>query len=55
MSLSENGLSENLNETVQINHVRGDTTGDNTDGLQRPQAAIPPGPVSELESKWTQY
>ncbi|KAK7809101.1 hypothetical protein U0070_012195, partial [Myodes glareolus] len=49
MNLFENGLSEDLNETVKINHMRGDTTGDDTDELQRPQAAISPGPGSELE------
>ncbi|XP_038196963.1 LOW QUALITY PROTEIN: nuclear autoantigen Sp-100-like [Arvicola amphibius] len=47
--LSENGLSENLNETVRINHLRRDTTGNDIDDLQRPQAAIQPGPGSEQE------
>nr|XP_048314923.1 nuclear autoantigen Sp-100-like isoform X2 [Myodes glareolus] len=49
MSLFENGLSEDLNERVKINHLRGDTTGNDIDELQRPQAAISPGPGSELE------
>ncbi|XP_057617270.1 nuclear autoantigen Sp-100-like [Chionomys nivalis] len=49
VSLSENGLSEDLNGTVKINHIRGDTTSNDTDGLQRSQAAVPPGPDSELE------
>ncbi|CAO2625226.1 Nuclear autoantigen Sp-100 [Lemmus lemmus] len=48
--LSENGLSEDVKETVQINHMRGDTTGDDIDELQRPQAAIPSGPGSEPEA-----
>lgn len=46
VSLPENGLSEDLYEAV---HVKEDTTGDDIDGLQRPQAAIPPGPGSEPE------
>ncbi|XP_057617268.1 nuclear autoantigen Sp-100-like [Chionomys nivalis] len=46
VSLSENGLSEDLYEIVD---VKEDTTGDNIDGLQRPQAARPPGPGSEPE------
>ncbi|XP_027253236.1 nuclear autoantigen Sp-100 isoform X3 [Cricetulus griseus] len=37
-SLCENGLSEDLLETVQINPLRRDTTGDNTDELERDQA-----------------
>nr|XP_048284909.1 sp110 nuclear body protein-like [Myodes glareolus] len=49
VSLSENELSKDLKETVKINHLRGDTTGNDIDELQRPQAAIPPGPGSEPE------
>ncbi|XP_041911558.1 nuclear autoantigen Sp-100-like [Arvicola amphibius] len=42
-------LSEDLNETVRTNHLRRDTTGNDIDDLQRPQAAIQPGPGSEPE------
>ncbi|KAM7339625.1 hypothetical protein ACRRTK_000240 [Alexandromys fortis] len=46
VSLSENGLSEDLYEIVDMKE---NTTGDDTDGLQWPQAARPPGPGSEPE------
>ncbi|XP_041506268.1 nuclear autoantigen Sp-100-like isoform X2 [Microtus oregoni] len=46
VSLSENGLSEDLYEVVD---VKEDTTGDDIDGLQWPQATRPPGPGSEPE------
>ncbi|XP_059134167.1 nuclear autoantigen Sp-100-like isoform X2 [Peromyscus eremicus] len=42
-------LVEDLNETVQINGVRGDTTGDNTDGPERHQAATVQSSGSEPE------
>ncbi|CAO2625235.1 Nuclear autoantigen Sp-100 [Lemmus lemmus] len=47
VSLPENGLSEDLYEII---HVKEDKTGGDTDGLQRPQAAIQPGPGSEPEA-----
>ncbi|XP_040609082.1 nuclear autoantigen Sp-100 [Mesocricetus auratus] len=49
ISLCENGLSEDLYGKVQIDQGRRDTTGDNTDGLERDQAAMCQGPDSEPE------
>ncbi|KAL6070160.1 hypothetical protein STEG23_009635, partial [Scotinomys teguina] len=45
----ENGVPEDLNETVQISTARGHTTGDNTDGLEKHQATTPQGLGSEPE------
>ncbi|XP_036029543.1 nuclear autoantigen Sp-100-like [Onychomys torridus] len=42
-------LVEDLDETVEINRVRGETTGENTDGLERHQATIGQGSGSEPE------
>ncbi|XP_038196962.1 nuclear autoantigen Sp-100-like [Arvicola amphibius] len=46
VSLPENGLSEDLNEII---HVKEDTTSDDIDGLQKPQATVLKGPGSESE------
>ncbi|XP_040609088.1 nuclear autoantigen Sp-100-like isoform X3 [Mesocricetus auratus] len=49
LSLPENEFSEDLYGKEQTDQGRRDTTGDNTDGLERDQAAMRQGPDSEPE------
>ncbi|XP_057617271.1 nuclear autoantigen Sp-100-like [Chionomys nivalis] len=49
LTWSPSGPSSSDEDLYEIVDVKEDTTGDDIDGLQRPQAARPPGPGSEPE------